>query len=634
MKKTVIYTLVTLLVVFLASSCDREDILDQDPVDSFNEQSVFSDLNLIQAALGRAYDYWGTGRPPCNCQEDLLAAATDEMLCIHRPTRYTWTVGTMTPDYMRHFEDSRFPFMNWNYVYGNLKLINTILDNIDDAPAETSAEVAQRDNIKGQALFLRAWAYSNLMRTYGGVVLTDHAYKLNDDFLSITRSTYEETSDFILADCDAAIALLPDKDDQELGRATKGAAAFVKSRVLSWNTGELVNGGYDLGNEYVEFTSGDRNTRLAQARDMAKAIMDGTYGHYQLTTVDGNAVPGDPPSPMTQADVDAYADNFYNIFDQVSDWDDEVVWGQLFIHGQGTQQAMNKWYGPNGYHNWGNNDPLEPVVRKFEMADGTPFVWDAYDPGNMTTREFTAAELAADPYRNPYYGREPRFYASIFYHGAPWVQRPSDAAGIDPVGLIQSGYFVDRTTNTTVNGLDTRQGLIEAWNGTKNGYYVKKFTDPGTVGQFFNNPNTWVEFRYAEVVLDYAEACIELGGADLQNGIDALNMIRNRAGLPDRVTADQATARDYYRHERQMEMFGEGDRFWMIRKWMIADQVIENVHPMIVYEYTDATGGFRWFYDDQSDVDDREFVHHTYWLPIRRTEMNKAPQLVQNPGYN
>ena len=153
MKKTILYSIVTLLVVFFASSCeDRVDILEQDPVDSFNEQSVFSDLSLIEAALGRAYDYWGTGRPPGNCQEDLLAAATDECLCIHRPTRYTWTVGTMTPDYLRHFGDSRFAWMNWTYVYGNLKLINSILDNIDDAPAETSTEIAMRDRIKGEAL--------------------------------------------------------------------------------------------------------------------------------------------------------------------------------------------------------------------------------------------------------------------------------------------------------------------------------------------------------------------------------------------------------------------------------------------------------------------------------------------------
>ena len=70
--------------------------------------------------------------------------------------------------------------------------------------------------------------------------------------------------------------------------------------------------------------------------------------------------------------------------------------------------------------------------------------------------------------------------------------------------------------------------------------------------------------------MDYAEACIELGGSDLQPGLDALNMVRNRAGLPDRVTTDQDQARTWLRHERQIEFYGEGDRWYMIRKWMIA----------------------------------------------------------------
>ncbi len=180
--------------------------------------------------------------------------------------------------------------------------------------------------------------------------------------------------------------------------------------------------------------------------------------------------------------------------------------------------------------------------------------------------------------------------------------------------------------------MDTRQGPIEAWNGTKNGYYIKKYTDPATVGQYFNNENAWIEMRYAEVVLDYAEACIELGGSDVQEGMNAVNMIRNRAGLPDKMTTDQAEAREWYRHERQIEFFGEGDRWYMIRKWMIADDVIKNVTPIKIYHYAD--GSEKWFYDTSTVVDDRSWKDANYWLPISRTEINKAPQLQQNPGYN
>jgi starch-binding outer membrane protein, SusD/RagB family len=295
----------------------------------------------------------------------------------------------------------------------------------------------------------------------------------------------------------------------------------------------------------------------------------------------------------------------------------------------------NLWYGPNGYHNWGNNNPTEPMVRAYEMADGTPFVWDKYTPGNMDLRTATAAELAADPLRSPYNGREPRFYASVLYNGAPWQPRPSDAAGLEPNNVIETGYWYANVgdANPYKKGLDTRQGLIEAWNGTKTGYYIRKLLDPATAGQYFRNTNTWVEFRFAEILLNYAEACIEIGGADLQNGINALNMVRNRAGLPDRVTTDQATAREYLRHERNIEFFAEGHRFYDMRRWMIANTIIQNVHEMKVKIYNN--GFTEWLHDKSAVSDARSFNDNKfYWVPFPRDEMNKAPQLQQNPGYN
>jgi starch-binding outer membrane protein, SusD/RagB family len=199
------------------------------------------------------------------------------------------------------------------------------------------------------------------------------------------------------------------------------------------------------------------------------------------------------------------------------------------------------------------------------------FVWDKYNPGDQLLRTATAAQLTAEPDRNPYYGREARFYATVLFHGAPWQARPS----LMQQDMILSTRFrqaisIILTEHSKDNGVDTRQGLIESWNATKNGYYIKKFLDPATVGQYYYNTNTWVEFRYAEVLLNYAEACIELGGADLQNGLDALNMVRNRAGLPDRVTTDQETARQWVRHERYIEHFAEGHQWYDMRRWMTA----------------------------------------------------------------
>lgn len=622
MKKILGYSMVMLALLF-AASCD--DVLDQKAVDAFNEESVFEDLDLTKAYLGRCYDFIGVDNNMLlGLREDLLAGATDEMLCIHRPGGYPFVKGNMTPDELGHFGNWRFNWITWN-LYSNIKNVNVLLANIDNVPTETSKDEEDLARYKAEAYFIRAFDYVNLMRSYGGVVIVKEPYELDQDFLSITRSSLDETLDFILEDLDKAIAGLPTKDGIEQGRATKGAAAALKSRVLSWSTGVLMHGEYS-SDPLVSFQSHSRQSLLQDAQTVAKAIMDGTYGHYALT-----GTTEDPPSPMTQAEIDAYADNFFNIFTQKGEWNDEAIWGVQHLQAQGNTTTQNRWWGPNGYHNWGNNGPNEPVVREFEMADGTPFVWDKYNPGDEFVREATAAELATDPEINPYVGREPRFYATVFFDGAPWMDRPTDAAAFDPIGLVETSYFVE-ADGDTIGGLDTRQGPIEAWNGTKNGYYIKKYQDPATVGQYFNNENAWLEMRYAEVVLDYAEACIELGGAEIEKGMNALNMIRNRAGLPDKMTTDQAEAREWYRHERQVEFFGEGDRWYMIRKWMIAEDVITDVHAMKIYHYED--GSHMWHYDTSTTVDDRNWKDANYWLPIPRTEINKAPQLQQNPGYN
>ncbi len=623
MKKILGYTMV-MLFSLLTNSCN--DILNQEAVDSFPEEKVFEQLSLAKAFLGKCYDYIGgddndgSDNAVLGLREDILAGATDECLCIHRPGSYPSVKGIMSPDELGHFGDWHFSWVTWR-LYNNIKNVNLFLANIDNVPTETEEEEAQLAIMKGEAYFIRAFDYANLMRSYGGVVLTTEPFKLDQDFLSIQRSSIDETLEQILNDCDKAIAALPEKGNAatEQGRANKGAAAALKSRILSWSTGTLMNGGYEASNSLVSFQSGSRTERLEAAKSAAKAIIDGTYGSYSLTgTTD------DPPSNMTEVEIMVYVENFESIFTQKGEWNSETIWGIQYLQAQGNKTAQNKWWGPNGYHNWGNNGPVEPMVRKFEMADGTPFVWDKYNSGNEFVREATAAELEANPEINPYVGREPRFYATVLFDGADWQPRPATN------GKVQTSYYASASDTTA--GLDTRQSYIESWNGTKTGYYLRKYQDKSTVGQYYNNQNAWIEMRYAEVLLDYAEACIELGGSDLQNGLDALNMVRNRAGLPDRVTTDQNQAREWYRHERQVEFYGEGDRWYMMRKWMIADEVIKSVYPIYIYHYSD--GGAKWFYNTEKSVDDRAWNDANYWLPISRTEINKAPQLQQNPGYN
>jgi len=630
--KKIFFNISAIAILLLIMASCQEDVLDKKAVDTFNEQLVFSDINVVNSYLGKCYDRMGgdTDDGILGAREDLLDSGTDLLLCIHRPANYVMLKGTMSPDQLGFFtDDGKGGYLRWNNLYKNIQDVNRILANVDAVPTETTTQEALKKQMKGEAYFIRAYDYASLLMVYGGAILNDQPYSLDDDFTSVKRSTIKETLDFILKDIQSSIDNLPASIEQ--GRANRAAAAALKSRVLLFCASKLTNGGWaeQASNTLISFPAGSQAALLQQARDAAKDVMDGKYGTFSLV---GTIT--DPPATLTPADVQKYAETYGGIFNQKSTWNSETIWGIQFPLSGGNTNNANIWYGPNGYHNWGNNNPTEPAVRRFEMADGSKFQWDKYNPGDMEVRTATAAELSTDPLRNPYNGREPRFYACVLYDGAPWQQRPSDAAGLEPENKIQTGYYFKNVGDATPykSGIDTRQGLIEAWNGTKNGYYIKKLLDPTSAGQYFKNTNSWVEFRYAEILMNYAEACIELGGSDLQKGIDAMNMVRNRAGLPDRVTADQAVAREYVRHERNIEFFAEGHRFYDIRRWMIADQVIEDVFGMRIEHYDN--GYTIWKYNKTDKADARSFTDKKfYWVPLSRDEMNKAPQLQQNPGY-
>jgi len=277
--------------------------------------------------------------------------------------------------------------------------------------------------------------------------------------------------------------------------------------------------------------------------------------------------------------------------------------------------------GPNGYHNWGTNAPIQEMVDAYEMKDGSKFSW-------------TNPAHAALPYAN----REPRFYSTVLYEGSVWKPRPADVQNIDPVGIIQAGKW-ERWDEASQSkkifyGVDTRQSTVENWNGSYTGYYLRKGVDPAVDAQYFYATVPWRWIRYAEILLNYAEACIELGGADLQTGLDALNLVRKRAGMPPRITSDQAVAREYVRHERRIELAFEEQRFFDVRRWVIGPQVYK---PIKVADITYKMNPDRTTATVPTIMpvafETWKWLDKAYFFPIMRAEMSKNSLLIQNPGY-
>ena len=589
------HTTIAAVLVLGLTGCNG--ILDVSPRDQLSDDAVFADPNLAQAFVNDMYRGMGQG-----LYEIMLSSMADETHFIHVYQTDKVVQARITPSDRGALDDNRFNHFDWSDNYTRIRQANTFLRRIDS----TTFDTAWKQRMKGEAYFLRAYFYHNLLRMYGGVPLITKVYGLNEDY-KVARNTFKETVDFIVANADSAAALLPvSYSAADVGRATKGAALALKARVLLYAASDLYNVNPSGQPETGYTGSQDRTALWRAAKDAAKAVMD--LGVYSLFR----------PAP---ANAQEAAKNYGDLFLQQTS--EEVIMSRQFLTSRGWSDGgpFGLFNGPNGYHNWGGNTPIQNLIDDYRMADGSKFDWS--NPVH-----------AAKPYAN----RDPRFYASILYDGAPWRTRPTDAQKFEPNNMIETFRaltYVESGTTKVAAGLDTREGPIEDWNGGYSGYYIRKFVDPTVDHQFVVQQVPWIFFRYAEIVLNYAEASIELN--ELGDAMTALNQIRRRAGMPEFSGLDQATLRDEYRNERRVEMAFEEQRFFDVRRWMIAPQVFsKNAGGINIYLDGDSpTDRSTWrnYRYQTYDVQQRAWNDKMYFMPIRLDELNRNNLLKQNPGY-
>lgn len=585
--KNIFKYILTLTLFLPASSCNT-DFLTVQPQDRMTDAAVWSDPNLVEAFVNDMYRGLNHG-----IRELMAGSLADESHFIHNYGSSQVVQSNLTPSDIGAWNRGDFAEFRWVELYTRIRQVNMFFENIDEVPFDNED---WRERLKGEAHFLRAYFYHNLVRLHGGVPIIDRTFELVDDFL-VTRNTLAESIDFIVADADAAAAALPlTHEASDIGRATKGAAMALKARMLLYAASDLYNdaswtGGY-ANPELVSYTSGDRTARWQAAKDAAKAVID--LGIYSLQDTD---------NPEQD-----YGDLFL-----IKD-SEEAIFSRFFIKSRGWEDNALPGLanGPNGYHNWGGNTPIQELVDDYELTDGSKFDWS------------NPAHAAA-----PYEDRDPRFYASILYDHAPWMPRPADTKEMDPEGkiLIRS---VETAPGVWTPGLDTRDGPIEDWNGGYSGYYLRKFIDPNVVHEYAaaggNQEAPWHFFRLGEIYLNYAEACLELGEED--EAKIYINRIRERAGMPPTTETGQALI-DRYRNERRIELVFEQHRYFDVRRWMIAPQVLDRDASGIVIE--DPLSGPVEY--EVSAVQERAWNNKMYFLPILQDEMNRNKNLVQNPLY-
>lgn len=536
--------------------CD-ENFLDVTATDRISDESITADSSLFENFVVNRYmgvrlqDKEAEGTPPGfgrGFEYALWASITDEAM--YNSDDNTWLIhrGQMAP------ENTGIAGTLWSRSYRSIRECNYALSKINEVKMSAARKALYTAELK----FIRAYRYHDLIRNYGKVVLMgDNVYYLTDDLTDqslFTRASIADGMNYVLTQLTEAAAGLPatNSNDWPLGRATKGAALALKSRLALYAASPLYNAG-----------------TWQAAATAAQDVMNLGYslhGDYQSLFL----------TPSSN----------------------EIIFERLYAIGA-RHVCLEVSNSANGYGGWAGNTPLQNLVDAYEVkvnsTTAEPFDW------NNTTH--TSA---------PYANRDPRFYASILYNGAPYRGRSVETF--------------------TPGGKDSKDGN-DNWNTSKTGYYLRKFLDDNLP---INNPwdvagtQPWIYLRYAEILLNYAEAQNEASGPD-GSVYNAINLIRQRAGMPDLPAGlNQSQMRDAIRHERQVELAFEEHRFYDVRRWKIAMDT-EN-EP--AYGITITKSGSDLIYTRKVALDGRKFEEKHYWLPIPRAEIQSSGnKLEQNPLY-
>lgn len=556
LKKS-IQILLVVAGVLMVSAC-KKNFLDITPTDRLSDVAILGDSVLFQDYVINRYmgvrltDKEGEGSPPGfgrSFEYGMWSSVTDES--IYNNDDNTWLIqrGQLAT------ENTGIAGTFWGRSYRSIRECNYALANID----KVNMSAGNKSRLIGELKFIRAFRYHDLIRNYGGVVLVgDRVTGLTDDLTDpalFKRSTIKECMDYAAAQLDDAAQRLPINNDNSwfLGRATKGAAMALKSRLLLYAASPLYNAG-----------------TWQAAADAAKAVMN--LNKYSL-----------------------YQGGYRSLF--LSQDNSEVIFERLYTK-NARHVCLEIANGPNGYNAWGGNVPLQNIVDDYQMDNG---------------KIITDPTSGYNP-QNPYIHRDPRFYATILYNGAS---------------------YRSSTVNTyTPGGKDSQDGPSN-WNTSRTGYYLLKFMDDNNP---IDNPwdvagqQPWFYFRYAEILLNYAEAQNEVAGPDA-SVYAAINSIRSRPSvnmpaIPAGLT--QAQMREQIRNERRVELAFEEHRFYDVRRWKIA-QITENVPA---YGIAINKTGNAFTYTQKVALDGRHFDAKHYWLPIPRSEIQASNgQLKQNDGY-
>ena len=651
MKLKKILTIIGLSAII--SACTDLDI---PPVNLLGENDIYSSNEGVMSNMARIYSrlpiedfkyYYPSGFNYSGTQYKQMSCLTGE--AVGRDTQAADSEG----------------FSYWDDGYSQIRDINMLLEKV---PQYSSSMSESNVNMYlAEARFARAYTYFALAKRYGGVPLidaiVDYPASVDMEGTHLFRASEEAIWDFIASDLDYAIQNLPETSPQK-GRVNKYVAAAFKSRAMlyagsiaKYNTVNEVQDQNGTSVRICGIPSNRATDYFKAAYDAAKLVVESN----KYTLYKGQWKANDPV---------AQYNNFKNLF--LGETSENIF--VKYYDATNTTHDYDQSVQPNQTKTGGNDSEVNPTMDFIEMFDGIEKDENGrfknigdngkYVLFNSPLSAFANAEprlratviLPMDTYRGQIIDIRRGIWTGDASNGISPLANEGDIGNCDQLTDPHLKLAAGLGSNPAIslnpgdpNGTSMRaagaNGPVSNWDfGNVGGIYLRKYLAESGATNGFKSTQSWIEIRYAEVLLNQAEAAYELfqagaTGDDYRTvAYNNINSIRERAGAT--LLSGEANLDDIniVRTERRKELAFENKTYWDLKRWRVLYEEQNNRRFRILNSFysTDAQkyflsvkfqeprAGFQYIFT---------FDTRYYYQPIPTSEINKNPNCKQNPGF-
>ena len=609
MKK--IFVIVFTIIFGLINMRCTDGFLDKEPTTILTQEAVWSNEELVIALIGDLYN-----RVPHGSFNRQDMQFSGEVIWTGSGNGENFT-GDIPIDLYSYRNYANNQGTHWDYEL--IREINLFIENA----ISSSFDQEVIDEFVAEARFIRAFAYFELVRRFGGVPIITETFEFegtDEESLQFPRDTEEGVYDFIASELDA-IAGTVSQNPGSIRRASRWSVLALKSRAMLYAASiakynSSMASPVTLSNGEVGISPGKADAYFQTALAAAQEIINS--GNFALFP------------------------DYYGTF-MTKNGNDEMIFVDDFeLPGKRTSFTYwNSFPSAREDDEGGQLSPVLEFVEAFEYLDGSS--------GELNFVDALGEPVYYDEIGDIFDNKDLRLAGSVVLPGMAFRGQTAQIQA----GIIQWNSATARYDTLVTNSLGSRDddgNIITGFDGpssdiniSNTGFYMRKFVSeaPGAGSRTNLADNWWAVFRYAEVLLNAAEAAFELGQTGI--ALSYVNEVRERAGFGANSLASLTL--DRLRNERRVEMaFETSHRFFDLRRWRIAHQVFDGItKPNGAYPYLVLHEGqpfhekFVYVKTSLSRLQSapaRNFVAaRNYYSEIPVAALENNPKLVRNPGH-